>query len=63
MAPAARSPLARAPFDPPSGITFSYGRLWTMTQAYVQAGTGATGDPALLADVLRGLDHICATVC
>ncbi len=50
------------PFDPPSGITFSYGRLWTMTQAYVQAGTGSTGDPGLLADVLRGLDHLSATV-
>ncbi|CAM5692157.1 lyase [Streptomyces canarius] len=50
------------PFDPPSGITFSYGRLWTMAQAYVQAGTGSTGDPGLLADVLRGLDHLSATV-
>ncbi|MFH9088235.1 polysaccharide lyase 8 family protein [Streptomyces sp. NPDC017673] len=50
------------PFDPPSGITFSYGRLWTMTQAYVQAGTGSTGDPGLLADVLRGLDHLSAIV-
>lgn len=50
------------PFDPPSGITFSYGRLWTMTQAYVQTGTGTTGDPVLLTDVLRGLDHLSATV-
>ncbi|MET8770181.1 polysaccharide lyase 8 family protein [Streptomyces sp. NPDC004658] len=50
------------PFDPPSGITFSYGRLWTMAQAYVQAGTGSTGDPGLLADALRGLDHLSATV-
>ncbi|WP_381555400.1 polysaccharide lyase 8 family protein [Streptomyces eurythermus] len=50
------------PFDPPSGITFSYNRLWTMTQAYVQTGTGATGDPGLLTDVLRGLDHLSATV-
>ncbi len=49
-------------FDPPAGITFSYGRLWTMTQAYVQQGTGSTGDAALLADVLRGLDHLSATV-
>ncbi|WP_349307644.1 polysaccharide lyase 8 family protein [Streptomyces sp. KAU_LT] len=50
------------PFDPPAGITQSYSRLWTMTQAYVQPGTGATADPALLADVLRGLDHLSATV-
>ncbi|MEU2061482.1 polysaccharide lyase 8 family protein [Streptomyces sp. NPDC013455] len=62
MAPAPASLWPGHPFDPPSGITFSYGRLWTMTQAYVQGGTGATGDPGLLADVLRGLDHLSATV-
>ncbi|KOV90810.1 polysaccharide lyase 8 family protein [Streptomyces sp. NRRL B-3648] len=62
MVPAPASLWPGHPFDPPSGITFSYGRLWTMTQAYVQAGTGATGDPGLLADVLRGLDHLSATV-
>ncbi|MFI5552567.1 polysaccharide lyase 8 family protein [Streptomyces sp. NPDC051738] len=50
------------PYDPPAGITQSYGRLWTMTQAYVQQGTGSTADPSLLADVLRGLDHLSATV-
>ncbi|MFH9434215.1 polysaccharide lyase 8 family protein [Streptomyces rochei] len=50
------------PFDPPAGITFAYGRLWTMTQAYVQQGTGSTGDQALLAGILRGLDHLSATV-
>jgi hyaluronate lyase len=33
-----------------------------MTEAYVQEGTGSTGDPALLADILRGLDHLSATV-
>ncbi|MEV0452922.1 polysaccharide lyase 8 family protein [Streptomyces sp. NPDC050600] len=58
MAPAANSLWPDAPFDPPAGITQGYGRLWTMTQAYVQDGTGSTGDPALLADVLRGLDHL-----
>ena len=58
MAPAANSLWPGVTFDPPSGITQSYGRLWTMTQAYVQDGTGSTGDPALLADVLRGLDHL-----
>ncbi|MFE6428257.1 MULTISPECIES: polysaccharide lyase 8 family protein [Streptomyces] len=50
------------PFDPPAGITFAYGRLWTMTQAYVQQGTGSTGDQALLAGILRGLDHLSVTV-
>ncbi|MFI9243169.1 polysaccharide lyase 8 family protein [Streptomyces sp. NPDC053086] len=62
MAPAPDSLWPGHPFDPPSGITFSYGRLWTMAQAYAQGGTGATGDPGLLADVLRGLDHLSATV-
>lgn len=33
-----------------------------MTQAYVQPGTGSTGDEALLADIVRGLDHLSATV-
>ncbi|GGQ96163.1 lyase [Streptomyces flaveolus] len=62
MAPTPTSLWPGHPFDPPAGITFSYGRLWTMTQAYVQQGTGSTGDAALLADVLRGLDHLSATV-
>ncbi|MYX99496.1 lyase [Streptomyces sp. SID486] len=62
MAPGPASLWPGHPFDPPSGITFSYGRLWTMAQAYAQDGTGMTGDPGLLADVLRGLDHLSATV-
>ncbi|WP_190018585.1 polysaccharide lyase 8 family protein [Streptomyces lucensis] len=62
MAPAPGSLWTGHPFDPPAGITFSYGRLWTMAQAYVQPGTGTTGDPGLLAAVLRGLDHLSATV-
>lgn len=62
MAPTPTSLWPGRPFDPPSGITGSYGRLWTMTQAYVQEGTGLTGDAGLLADVLRGLDHLSATV-
>ncbi|PTH84318.1 lyase [Streptomyces sp. A244] len=61
MAPAADSLWPGHPFDPPAGITLSYGRLWTMTQAYVQQGTGSTTDPGLLADILRGLDHLSAT--
>ncbi|MFD5595150.1 polysaccharide lyase 8 family protein [Streptomyces griseorubiginosus] len=62
MAPTPTSLWPGAPFDPPAGITQSYGRLWTMTQAYVQQGTGSTGDEDLLAAVLRGLDHLSATV-
>ncbi|WAZ24312.1 polysaccharide lyase 8 family protein [Streptomyces cinnabarinus] len=62
MAPTATSLWPGHPYDPPAGITQSYGRLWTMTQAYSRPGTGSTGDPALLAGILRGLDHLSATV-
>ncbi|WP_328506062.1 polysaccharide lyase 8 family protein [Streptomyces sp. NBC_00391] len=62
MAPTAGSLWPGHPFDPPTGITQSYSRLWTMAQAYAQPGTGSTGDTALLTDVLRGLDHLTATV-
>ncbi|MEU6145696.1 polysaccharide lyase 8 family protein [Streptomyces sp. NPDC047081] len=62
MTPTPTSLWPGYPYDPPAGITQSYSRLWTMTQAYVQQGTGSTGDPALLTDVLRGLDHLAATV-
>lgn len=62
MAPTPTSLWPGYPYDPPAGITQSYSRLWTMTQAHVQQGTGSTGDPALLADVLRGLDHLSATI-
>ncbi|MFE1404406.1 polysaccharide lyase 8 family protein [Streptomyces sp. NPDC058770] len=50
-----------APYDPPAGITQAYSRLWTMTQAYAQPGTGSTGDAALLADIVRGYDRLAAT--
>ncbi|GHA93114.1 polysaccharide lyase 8 family protein [Streptomyces chryseus] len=62
MAPADASLWPGHPFDPPAGITQSYSRLWTMTQAYLQPGTGLTADAGLLADVLRGLDHLSARV-
>ncbi|MCS0636631.1 polysaccharide lyase 8 family protein [Streptomyces sp. LP05-1] len=62
MAPTATTLWPGLPFDPPSGITQSYQRLWTMTQAYVQPGTGHTGDRGLLADVVRGLDHLAARI-
>ncbi|MGW7050990.1 polysaccharide lyase 8 family protein [Streptomyces sp. NPDC054887] len=62
MAPADTSLWPGHPFDPPAGVTQSYSRLWTMTQAYLQPGTGLTGDASLLDGVLRGLDHVCARV-
>ncbi|MDR3079769.1 MAG: polysaccharide lyase 8 family protein [Streptomyces sp.] len=62
MAPAAGSLWPQYPFVPSDGITQSFVRLWTMTQAYAQDGTGSTGDEDLLADVLRGLDHVLAAV-
>ncbi|MFH9734841.1 polysaccharide lyase 8 family protein [Streptomyces sp. NPDC017260] len=62
MAPTPTSLWPGHPFDPPAGITLAYDRLWTMTEAYVQQGTGSTGDEVLLADILRGLDHLSATV-
>ncbi|GGU05718.1 hypothetical protein GCM10010272_58740 [Streptomyces lateritius] len=58
MAPAATSLWPGHSFDPPAGLTQSYSRLWTMTQAYAQPGTGLTADAGLLADILRGLDHL-----
>ncbi|MFC5147844.1 polysaccharide lyase 8 family protein [Streptomyces aureoversilis] len=62
LAPGPGSLWPDAPFDPPSGITRSYARLHTMAQAHAQPGTGLTGDPALAADTLAGLDHVHARV-
>ncbi|MEU0686153.1 polysaccharide lyase 8 family protein [Streptomyces uncialis] len=39
-------------------LGISYHRLRTLAEAHAQPGTGLTGDPALLADVLTGLDHL-----
>lgn len=54
MRPAAGSLWPDCRYDPPSGITQSYSRLATMAQAYVQPGTGRTGDPGLAADLVTG---------
>ncbi|MDN3025081.1 polysaccharide lyase 8 family protein [Streptomyces sp. S.PB5] len=62
MTPTPTSLWPGQPYDPPSGITRSYGCLWTMTQAYLQPGTGSTADETLLTDILRGLDHLSATI-
>ncbi|MFJ2650563.1 polysaccharide lyase 8 family protein [Streptomyces sp. NPDC087420] len=62
IAPTPTSLWPDHPFDPPAGVTASYGRLLTMAEAYRRPRTGLTGDPALLAVVLRGLDHLAATV-
>ncbi|MFB7913090.1 polysaccharide lyase 8 family protein [Streptomyces sp. NPDC056061] len=61
MSPAPGSLWPGVPYDPPSGITQGYSRLWTMTQAWAQPGTGSTGDAGLLADIVRGYDHLAAT--
>lgn len=58
MRPADDSLFPEYPFDPPSGITQSYQRLATMAEAYVQPGTGRTGDAALRDAVLTGLAHV-----
>ncbi|MFD9211452.1 polysaccharide lyase 8 family protein [Streptomyces sioyaensis] len=62
MRPAADSLWPDCRYDPPSGITQSYGRLATMARAYAQPGTGHTGDRGLAEDVLTGLSHLEATV-
>ncbi|MGP3981100.1 polysaccharide lyase 8 family protein [Streptomyces sp. KR80] len=62
MSPADASLWPDSPFDPPAGITRSYGRLAVMAHAYAQPGTGLTGDTSLSADVIRGLDHLEARV-
>ncbi|MFJ8313871.1 MULTISPECIES: polysaccharide lyase family 8 super-sandwich domain-containing protein [unclassified Streptomyces] len=41
-----------------ANMSGSYGRLSTMAQAWAQPATGSTGDPALIAAVGRGLDHL-----
>ncbi|MGW7573232.1 polysaccharide lyase 8 family protein [Streptomyces sp. NPDC054765] len=62
MRPAAGSLWPDCRYDPPSGITRSYGRLATMAQAYAQPGTGHTGDPGLAEALVTGLGHLDATV-
>ncbi|MGR8008057.1 polysaccharide lyase 8 family protein [Streptomyces hypolithicus] len=62
MAPTATSLWSAYPFTPSAGITQSYNRLWTMTQAYAQPGTGLTADAGLLADIAQGLDHLSARI-
>ncbi|GES32060.1 polysaccharide lyase 8 family protein [Streptomyces angustmyceticus] len=62
MRPAAGSLWPDCRYDPPAGITRSYGRLATMAQACAQPGTGRTGDPGLAEAVRTGLDHLEATV-
>ncbi|MFJ5609119.1 polysaccharide lyase 8 family protein [Streptomyces sp. NPDC093221] len=59
MAPATGSLWPDYPFLTASaGVTNSYARLSTMAQAWAQPGTGSTADPALLAKVVTGLDHL-----
>ncbi|MYT28322.1 MULTISPECIES: polysaccharide lyase 8 family protein [unclassified Streptomyces] len=62
MRPEPHSLWADCPYDPPAGITRSYGRLATMALAWAQPGTGRTGDRDLAAAVTAGLDHLDRTV-
>ncbi|GAA3016624.1 polysaccharide lyase 8 family protein [Streptomyces fulvorobeus] len=39
-------------------LNTSYNRLRTLAESYAQPGTGLTGDTALRADILAGLDHL-----
>ncbi|MFF8606573.1 polysaccharide lyase 8 family protein [Streptomyces sp. NPDC015346] len=39
-------------------LNISYNRLRTLAEAYAQPGTGLTGDTALRAEILTGLDHL-----
>ncbi|MEU3371693.1 polysaccharide lyase 8 family protein [Streptomyces sp. NPDC006660] len=62
MAPASGSLWPDQPLTSPAtgsaNMSASYTRLNTMAQAWAQPGTGTTGDPALIAAVGRGLDHL-----
>ncbi|GAA2099342.1 polysaccharide lyase 8 family protein [Streptomyces albiaxialis] len=58
MRPADDALFPGIPFDPSTGITQSYDRLFTMAQAYAQPGTGLTGDAALLKALTTGLAHV-----
>jgi len=61
MAPTATSLWPDLPIGSVSAnITGSYTRLRTMALAWLQPGTGLTGDPALAAAVTTGLDHLYA---
>ncbi|MER5490421.1 polysaccharide lyase 8 family protein [Streptomyces sp. NPDC002490] len=61
MAPGPTALWPDQPLTRPAGITRSGTRLWTMARAHLQPGTDRTGDPALRAAVLHGLDHLTAT--
>ncbi|MFJ1757023.1 polysaccharide lyase family 8 super-sandwich domain-containing protein [Kitasatospora sp. NPDC088134] len=62
MAPAAGSLWPDLPLGSVSAnITGSFVRLRTMALAWAQSGTGLSGDAALGAAVVAGLDHLVAT--
>ncbi|MGW8955514.1 polysaccharide lyase family 8 super-sandwich domain-containing protein [Streptomyces sp. NPDC055709] len=50
------------PLTASSAIPNSYGRLKSMALAYLQPGTGLTGDPDLLNAVVTGLDYMHAHI-
>lgn len=58
MAPATGSLWPDQPLSSTASITGSYARLNEMAQAWAQPATGSTADPALIAAVVQGLDHL-----
>ncbi|UUN29790.1 polysaccharide lyase 8 family protein [Streptomyces sp. FIT100] len=58
MAATAGSLWPDLPFAHGNNISSNYNRLGTMAQAYLQPGTGLTGDTALAADIVAGAEHM-----
>ncbi|MEU8570878.1 polysaccharide lyase 8 family protein [Streptomyces pathocidini] len=58
MAPADGWLWPALPFSHGNNLSTNYAQLLTMAQAYVQPGTGLTGDASLAADVVAGLEHL-----
>ncbi|WP_155370306.1 polysaccharide lyase 8 family protein, partial [Catellatospora vulcania] len=58
MTPAGAALWPDLPLSDPASISNSYGRLKTMALAYAQPGTGLTGNTAVRAEVVTGLDHL-----
>ncbi|HEX6685309.1 MAG TPA: polysaccharide lyase 8 family protein [Candidatus Limnocylindrales bacterium] len=58
MSPATGSLWPDLPYSVIEAPTHSYSRLRVMAMAYVQPGTGLTGNASLAAEIVAGLDHV-----
>lgn len=58
MSPASAGLWSDLPYSTIENPTHSYSRLLKMATAYSQPGTGLTGNTALAADIVTGLDHV-----